>query len=73
MNENRELKFWFNGKHCAILYDNKQKEFSVAIYEDEKYMFIETIVGLFHVERFSKSQQMTAYHVANRHILTNLI
>lgn len=67
------MKFTYNGKHCAITYEKTRKEFYVTIYKDEEYLFSENAIGLFHVDRFSKSQQMTAYHVANRHILSNYI
>lgn len=67
------MKFNYNNKPCAITYDSYQKEFCVAIYKDEEYLFTERVIGLFHVDRFSKGQQMTAFHVANRHILKDYI
>lgn len=67
------MKFTYNGKHCAITYNKQMKEFCVVIYTDGEYLFPERTVGLFQVDRFSKSQQMTAFHVANRHILQNFI
>lgn len=68
-----KLKFTYREKHCAIDYDKNKKEFSVVIYTDETCLHIERKIGLFHVERFSKSQQTTAFHVANRIVLHQFI
>ena len=67
------MNFTFNGRHCSIVYDKISKEFSVVVYKDKELTHVERSVGLFHVDRFSESQLMTAYHVANRHVLHNWI
>lgn len=76
----KRMNFTFNGRHCSIVYDKISKEFSVVVYKDSVVVYkdkelthVERSVGLFHVDRFSESQLMTAYHVANRHVLHNWI
>lgn len=68
MNEKGE--FTYSGKSCGIVYDNKK--FYIAVYKDDERLFTEKYEYLFPVPKFSKGQQLIAFHVANMHILPNL-
>lgn len=69
MNEKGE--FTYNGQNCGIVYDNKK--FFVATYKDNERLFTDKLEYLFPVPKFSKGQQLVAFHVANLHVLPNLI
>lgn len=69
MNEKGE--FTYNGKFCGVVYDNKK--FYIAVYKDDERLVTEKFEYLFPVPKFSKGQQLIAFHVANIHILPNLI
>lgn len=68
MNEKGE--FTYKGKFCGIVYDNKK--IYVAVYEDSERLLTEKLEYLFPVSKFSKGQQLVAFHVANLHVLPNL-
>lgn len=68
MNEKGE--FTYKGKPCGIVYDNKK--FYIAIYKDNERLSTEKLKYLFPVPKFSKGQQLIAFHVVNLHVLPNL-
>lgn len=68
---NKKREFNYNGKPCAIVYNDKK--FYIAVYKDEKRLITEKLEYLFPVPRFSKGQELIAYHVANLHVLPNLL
>lgn len=67
------MEFTFRGVKCVVFYEEDKKEFYVAVYKKPDSLFATQLVGLFQVERFSKSQLMTAYQVANRHVLDCIV
>lgn len=67
---NKEGRFRYNELSCAIAYLNKK--FYLQIFKNEDYQKVEKVVGLFPVHKFSKSQEETAFHVANLLVLPNI-
>lgn len=71
--EERKIEFTFRNVRCIVFYDEYKKEFCVSVYKEADSIHATRLIGLFHVDRFSKSQLKTAVHVANRHVLPKVI
>ncbi len=69
----KKREFMYKGVPCTVSYDSLQKEFYLLTYSDNERVNVDYVINLFPVDRFSKSQLDTAFHVANRHVLPNLI
>lgn len=68
----KERRFTYKDKHCTVNYLAERKCFMLYVYRDEDRTEAIFAEDLFPVERFSKSYLVTAFHVANRHVLPNI-
>lgn len=69
MNEKGE--FNYNEIPCGIVYLNRK--FYIATYKDKERLLTDKLEYLFPVTTFSKGQELIAFHVANLHVLPNLL
>lgn len=73
MNEEGKFVYNVNGvtEYCAITYF--EKDFYLTIFENEQYTTWKKNIRLFPVRKYTENQRLIAFHVANLHVLPNLI